>query len=33
MKAAEDAVLVDSSTMTLDEVVSSLEQVVRERGG
>jgi cytidylate kinase len=31
MKAAEDAVLVDSSTMTLDEVVSSLEQVVRER--
>jgi cytidylate kinase len=31
MKAAADAVLVDSSTMTLDEVVSSLEQVVRER--
>ncbi|HUQ02590.1 MAG TPA: (d)CMP kinase [Kofleriaceae bacterium] len=31
MKAADDAVLVDSSTMTLDEVVSSLEQVVRER--
>lgn len=33
MKAADDAVLVDSSTMTLDEVVSSLEQVVRERAG
>lgn len=31
MRAADDAVLVDSSTMTLDEVVSTLEQVVRER--
>jgi cytidylate kinase len=33
MKAAADAVLVDSSTMTLDEVVSDLERVVRERAG
>jgi cytidylate kinase len=33
MKAADDAILVDSSTMTLDEVVSALERVVRERGG
>ena len=33
MKAAEDAVLVDSSTMTLDEVVSWIEAQVRERAG
>jgi cytidylate kinase len=31
MKAAGDAILVDSSTMSLDEVVADLERVVRER--
>lgn len=31
MKAADDAVLVDSSTMSLDEVVAEVERVVRER--
>jgi CMP/dCMP kinase len=31
MRAADDAVLVDSSTMSLDEVVAEVERVVRER--
>lgn len=31
MRAADDAVLVDSSTMSLDEVVAAVERVVRER--
>lgn len=31
MRAADDAVIVDSSTMSLDEVVVALETVVRER--
>ena len=31
MRAAEDAVLVDSSKMTLDEVVETLERTVKER--
>lgn len=31
MRAADDAVIVDSSTMSLDEVVDELERVVRER--
>lgn len=33
MRAADDAVLVDSSTMSLEEVVAELERVVRERAG
>lgn len=31
MRAADDAVIVDSSTMSLDEVVATLERTVRER--
>ncbi len=31
MRAADDAVIVDSSTMSLDEVVAALERTVRER--
>ena len=33
MRAADDAVLVDSSTMSLDEVVDHVERLVRERAG
>ena len=31
LKQAEDAVLVDTSEMTVDEVVDHIEQIIKER--